>query len=65
MSFAVWQVPTKPIIPSPQQDRVRKYNEKLVGQHSNREITYQLLSHAKQTRFGEIDLIYCHLVVTE
>lgn len=65
MSFSDWQVPTKPIVPSPQQDRVIKYDENLVGQRSNGETTYHLLLQTKQTRFGEIDLIYCHLVVTE
>jgi len=36
-----------------------KQNERLVGRGKDREITQQLLSRAKQTQLGEINLIYC------
>lgn len=45
LTLANHQVPTKLLYhsPLPQQERGRKYDNKLVGQDRDREITYQLL----------------------
>lgn len=56
-TLANHQVPTKLLYHSPllQQERGRKYINKLVGQDGDWEITYQLLLQAKQTQLGLIN----------
>ena len=61
LTLAGCQVPTKAalsITPLLNWTGERKYNERLVGRDKDREITQQVPSQTKQTRLGEIDLIY-------
>jgi len=60
LALAGHRLPIKPPCHSPlhQQDRGRKYNEKLTGgRDEDREVTYLLLSQAKQTQFEETKLL--------
>jgi len=60
LTLAGSQVPTKATFITPLLNRTgeRKYDERLVGQEENREITQQLPSWARQTTLREISLIY-------
>ena len=61
LTLAGRQVPTKAALSLPLLSWTgeRKYNESLMGQDKDREVTQQLLSWAKQTRLGEkINFIY-------
>jgi len=56
-TLAGWQVPTWPLCCSPPElDEQEKKHERLVGRDKDRQITHQLLSRAKQTQLGEINL---------
>jgi len=48
-----------PSLPSSAGRGREKYDEELVGQVKDGEITQQLLAWAKQTQLGEISSIYC------